>query len=450
MRIQNKLALVVSCVVLASCGSGGPSNGQSSLSYNWDIRPVLSENCFACHGPNVKGGPKGHLRLDSFEAATSELPDSHGKYALVPGHPDRSELVRRITSTDPDVMMPPPDSNKSISPKQAALLTDWISQGAKYQPHWAYVAPEKTAPSRSTFQGRVVNPIDGFIFARLEKEKLRPRPEADRATLINRVTLDLTGLPPTLDEVDGFVKDKDPNAYEALVDRLLSSKARAEHMTAQWLDIARFADTDGYLEDAGGRLLYPWRDWAISAFNDNMPFDRFSTWQIAGDLLPNPTHEQLLATTFLRLGQRSSENGLIEKEYLAEYAIDRVETVGVGYLGHTVGCARCHDHKYDPISAKDFYSFSAFFSNTNEPGFYAPGMTPGLEAGPTLVLADQETQARLDGHKEAGKPLCGCEIQSVGGRRCQSRNLEVATRYGAQGVAGSGHRARNGGSLSVR
>ncbi len=391
MFTRRRLATLLLISSLSGCAD---RNGAESLSYNWDVRPVLSDNCFRCHGPDSKSR-KAKLRLDQFAVATADLADSPGKRAIVPGHSDQSEVIRRITSTDPDAVMPPPSTGKTLSKAQRSLIAQWIDSGATYQPHWAYVPPEKVRPPSSPLDKQAANEIDRFVFARLAQEGLAPSPEADRATLINRVTLDLTGLPPTLEEVKSFVADRDLKSYEKLVDHLLSSTAHAEHMTAQWLDIARYSDSDGYLEDAGGRLLYPWRDWVISAYEKNMPFDQFSTLQIAGDLVPSPTPETTLPTTFLRLGQRSSENGLIEDEYLNEYAIDRVETIGAGFLGHTVGCSRCHDHKYDPISQKDFYSFAAFFSRTNEPGFYAPGFVPGVEAGPTLLLPDDDTKKKL-------------------------------------------------------
>ena len=369
------------------------------LSFNWDVRPIISDNCFACHGPDAEGGQKAGLRLDQFETATGELPETPGKFAIVPGDTASSELISRIFSTDPDLVMPPPETNKTLSDQEKQVLASWIDQGAAYERHWAYEKVERpVVPEYPAAEGRA---IDAFIGARLDVDGMTFAPQADRATLINRVTMDLTGLPPALDVVDAFVAEDSPNAYENLVDRLLASPEHAEHMTAQWLDIARWADTDGYLEDGGDRLLHPWRDWVISAYQDNMPFDEFLTWQVAGDLLPNPTKEQILATTFLRLGQRSSENGIIPEEYINEYAIDRVETLGVGILGHTVGCARCHDHKYDPISIKDFYAFAAFFSDTAENGFYTPGGSilaagfVGAESGATLILPDAQTQAEL-------------------------------------------------------
>lgn len=393
------LVLLSLSLSLSGCGEPDAAGPDAALSFNWDVRPIISDNCFACHGPDAEGGQKAGLRLDLFETATAELPESPGKFAIVPGAADASELIRRISSSDPDVVMPPPDSNKTLTPAEKQTLANWIDQGAAYERHWAYVPvqrpalPEGTAPA--------TNPVDAWIGARLQQEGLAPAAAADPHTLINRVTLDLTGLPPTLEEVDAFVADTSPGAYEALVDRLLASTAHAEHMTAQWLDVARWADTDGYLEDAGSRLLHPWRDWVLSAYQRNLPFDDFLGWQLAGDLLPQPTQEQILATTFLRLGQRSSENGIIAEEYANEYAVDRVETLGVGILGHTLGCARCHDHKYDPVSINDFYSFAAFFSDTREPGFYTPGGTlpaagfVGIESGATLKLPDAAAAAEL-------------------------------------------------------
>ena len=388
-------------LMLMGCGNSGDSRQQAGitepLSYNWDVRPIISDNCFACHGPDAEGGQKAGLRLDLSDTATGELPESPGKFAIVAGDPDASELVRRIMSTDPGVVMPPPDTNKTLSPEEKQLLSSWIEQGAEYEKHWAYVPvsrPDTPSPAG-------VNEIDAFIDARLGQEGLALSEEADKATLINRVTLDLTGLPPTLEAVADFEANTSPDAYENVVDTLLASVEHAEHMTGQWLDIARWSDTDGYLEDGGNRLLHPWRDWVISAYQENMPYDDFLTWQIAGDLLPNASLEQIMATTFLRLGQRSSENGIIPEEYENEYAIDRVETLGVGVLGHTVGCARCHDHKYDPISIRDFYAFAGFFSNTRENGFYSPGGSiatagfVGAESGASLVLPDAETESRL-------------------------------------------------------
>jgi hypothetical protein len=361
--------------------------------YNWDVRPILSENCFRCHGPNANSR-QASLRLDVPEVAFAELKEAPGKYAIVPGKPERSVLVQRITSTDPEKRMPPKELHKVLSAKDIAILRTWISQGAKYKPHWAFVPPEKVPPPRTKYSDRAVSSIDRFVFARIEREGLRPSPEADKETLINRVTLSLTGLPPSLAEVDAYVKDNSSNAYEKIVDRLLASPAYGERMGAYWMDVARWAETDGFLDDRGDRLLWPWRDWMIAAFNKNMPYDQFVTWQLAGDLLPNHTEEQVLATAFGRLGKRNTEDGTIDEEYRVEYTIDRTSTVGTAFLGLTVGCARCHDHKYDPVSQKDFYSLSGFFNNLEEPGFYPKGSF-GVTAGPTLRWTDKETEAKI-------------------------------------------------------
>ena len=347
------------------------------VDFNWQIRPILSENCFRCHGPDANSRRAG-LRLDQKEAAYAQ--------AITPGKPEKSELVSRITSKDPSYRMPPPAASaKPLTAAEIATLTEWVRQGAEYEPHWAFIPPVKVKGPQT---------IDRFVRARLEKEGLKPSPEADKATLINRVTLTLTGLPPTLQEVDAFLADKSSNAYEKVVDRLLASPAYGENMAAYWMNIARYSDSDGFLDDHHDRLFWPYRDWVIGAFNRNMPFDQFSTWQLAGDLLPNATKEQKLATAFLRVGKRTTENGAIDEEYRVEYALDRANVVGQGFLALTTGCARCHDHKYDPIPQKQYYSLSGFFNSTDEPGFFAPGFST-IQGGPTLPWTDKETDAKI-------------------------------------------------------
>ncbi len=349
----------------------------ASVDFNWDVRPILSENCFRCHGPDANSRRAG-LRLDQKEAAYAQ--------AITPGKPEQSELVSRITSKDPSYRMPPPAASaKPLTPAEIATLTEWIRQGAEYKPHWAFIAPVKVDAPQA---------IDRLVRARLDKEGLKPSPEADKATLINRVTLTLTGLPPTLQEVDAFLADKSPNAYEKVVDRLLASPAYGENMAAYWMNIARYSDSDGFLDDHHDRLFWPYRDWVIGAFNRNMPFDQFSTWQLAGDLLPGATKEQKLATAFLRVGKRTTENGAIDEEYRVEYALDRANVIGQGFLALTTGCARCHDHKYDPIPQKQYYSLSGFFNSADEPGFFAPGFST-IQGGPTLPWTDKETDAKI-------------------------------------------------------
>ncbi len=347
------------------------------VDFNWQVRPILSDNCFRCHVPDANSRRAG-LRLDQKDAAYAQ--------AITPGNPEKSELVSRITSKDPSYRMPPPAASaKPLTAAEIATLTEWVRQGAEYKPHWAFIPPVKATGPRT---------IDRFVRTRLENEGLKPSPEADRATLINRVTLTLTGLPPTLREVDAFLADKSSNAYEKVVDRLLASPAYGENMAAYWMNIARYSDSDGFLDDHHDRLFWPYRDWVIGAFNRNMPFDRFSTWQLAGDLLPNAGKEQKLATAFLRVGKRTTENGAIDEEYRVEYALDRANVVGQGFLALTTGCARCHDHKYDPIPQKQYYSLSGFFNSADEPGFFAPGFST-IQGGPTLPWTDKETDAKI-------------------------------------------------------
>jgi len=366
----------------------------AKISYNWDVAPILSNNCFRCHG-NDAGKRKAGLRLDMAANAYAPVPEHKAHRAIVPHNPGASELVRRIRSSDPDVRMPPKETHKVLSPVEIATLTRWIEQGAEYEELWSYIPPKTAAPQHTEFDKQAVNDIDRYIYARLQKVALRPSPEADRETLINRVTLDLTGLPPTLQEVDAFLADEDPNAYEHLVDLLLASPAYGERMASTWMDVARYAETDGYLDDLHDRLFYPWRDWVVSAFNRNMPYNQFATWQLAGDLLPNPNKEQILATVFGRLGKRSTENGIIDEEYRVDYRNERSEMVGKAFLGLTVGCAKCHDHKYDVISQKDYYAFAGFFNSIDERGFYAPAWT-GRNVGPTLAWPSAQQQTELN------------------------------------------------------
>jgi mono/diheme cytochrome c family protein len=334
-----------------------------TISFNQHIRPIFVANCFRCHGSDP-GTREAELRLDRPEFAFA--PRANGQTAIVKGDPARSALVRRITSSDPETVMPPPETHKTLTPREIALLERWIKEGAPYEPHWAFIKPERPALPEVRQAGLVANPIDRFVLARLEEEGLTPNPEADRHTLIRRVTLDLTGLPPTPAEIDAFVHDTSPKAYEVLVDRLLARPSYGEHRARYWLDAVRYADTHGYHFD-NYRSIWPYRDWVIDAFNANQPFDRFTQEQIAGDLLPRATNSQLIATGFIRAGMSTSEGGTIPEENLANYATDRVETTSQVWLGLTVGCARCHDHKFDPITAKDFYSMAAFFRNTTQP-----------------------------------------------------------------------------------
>ena len=358
--------------------------------WNWDVRPILSQNCFSCHG---QGMQKAGLRLDLQKAAYDPIPDDKNKRAIVPGNLRKSELYKSIISTDPDRKMPPREAHKTLSARDVAVIERWIAQGAQYKQHWAYIAPTIVKPKQTKWDNQAVNEIDRYIYAKLAQEGLSPSPEVDRETLINRVTLDLTGLPPTLEEVDAFVNDKDPNAYEKLVDRLLASIEYAERQTNIWLDVARYADTRGGLNDNERPLTYPYRDWVIDAFNRNMPYDQFVTWQLAGDQLQNPTREQLLATAFLKAGRQDSEGGSIDEEFRVNNVNERTELIGKDFLGLTVGCAKCHDHKYDVIAQADYYSIAAFFNQMDEGGLASASR--GTPRGATLEWPTASQAERL-------------------------------------------------------
>jgi Protein of unknown function (DUF1553)/Protein of unknown function (DUF1549)/Concanavalin A-like lectin/glucanases superfamily/Planctomycete cytochrome C len=347
--------------------------------WNWDVRPILSQNCFSCHSQGIQ---KAGLRLDLQKSAYDPIPDDKNKRAIVPGNLRKSEAYKRIISTDPDQKMPPREAHKTLSARDVAVIERWIAQGAQYKQHWAYIAPTVVKPKQTKWDNQAVNEIDRYMYAKLAQEGLSPAPDADRETLINRVTLDLTGLPPTLEEVDAFVNDKDPNAYEKLVDRLLASIEYAERQTNIWLDVARYADTRGGLNDNERPLTYPYRDWVIDAFNRNMPYDQFVTWQLAGDQLQNPTREQLLATAFLKAGRQDSEGGSIDEEFRVNNVNERTELIGKDFLGLTVGCAKCHDHKYDVIAQADYYSIAAFFNQMDEGGLASASR--GTPRGATL------------------------------------------------------------------
>ena len=370
------------------------------VDYNWHVHPILSENCLICHGPSDVDRQAG-LRLDRAETAFAELPESPGRYAVVPGNPGSSELIRRIGAASADERMPPPESHKdALSTQEVAILERWVADGAQYKPHWAFIPVAKPDVPDSPFGDRVRNPIDNFVQSRLPQAGLTPAPTASADTLINRVSLVLTGLPPTLEEVDAFVADSSERAYENLVDRLLASPRYGERMATVWLDVARYAESDGFFDDVMDRTVYPWRDWVIEAFNGNMPFDEFSRWQLAGDLMPDATRDQKLATAFGRLGQRSTENGVVDEEYRIEYVLERTELIGTAYLGLSVGCARCHDHKYDPIAQRDFYALSGFFNSIDERGFYSPGYSS--TAGPSLLFSvDDDAEAQLNDARRA-------------------------------------------------
>ena len=358
------------------------------VDYNRQVRPILSDKCYACHGPDESHREAG-LRLDLRDEALA--PADSGKPAIVPGRPDESALVKRVFATSRGAVMPPPKTGKTLTATEKQALRDWVAQGAKFQTHWAFQPPRKPPLPKVKNETWVRNPIDRFILARLEAEGLKPEPEADRATLARRLSLDLTGLPPTPADVDAFLADPRPDAYERLVDRLLASPHYGERLALDWLDAARYADTHGYHIDSG-RDMTRWRDWVINAFNRNLPFDRFTVEQLAGDLLPSPTLDQKIASGFNRNHMITFEGGVIPEEYLTAYIVDRVNTTGTVWLGLTVACTQCHDHKFDPITQKEFYQFYAFFNGVPENGVDG---SKG-NAAPSIKAPSPAEQAALD------------------------------------------------------
>lgn len=385
-------------LVLTSCGqlqvpdavTQAEKKLPAHIDFNRDVKPILSDRCFSCHGPD-KNKREAELRLDIASQAFAPLHSGNGN-AITPGRPDKSQLAHRILSSDPEFKMPPPNSNLSLDPTEMATLVKWIEQGAEYKPHWAFIPPQKApVPDVANKTCIPVNPIDNFIFATLEKKGLAPSPPADKERLLRRVTLDLTGLPPSIAEIDRFLADTSANAYEKVVDRLLQTDAYAERMAMEWMDVARYADSHGMHAD-GLRYMWPWRDWVISAFKKNMPYDSFATWQLAGDLIPHATKEQILATAFNRNHPMTAEGGVIDEEFRLLNVFDRTNTTGIAFLGLSLECAKCHDHKFDPISQKNYYQMSAFFNNIKELGMTGDDGN----YGPMLLLSDAATDKKLD------------------------------------------------------
>lgn len=376
--------MLVGLLTIAPWAWGAPS-------YNRDIRPILSENCFYCHGqdPNHR---KAGLRLDRADGAMKAV--KSGEIAIVPGDLKNSALIERINSTYADDQMPPPDSNRMLSAEQKKTLAEWIKSGAKYEEHWAYIAPVKAELPVVKNAGWVRNPIDRFVLAKLEAAGMEPAPEADRATLIRRLYDDLIGLPPTPAEVDAFVADQSPNSYENLVDKLLASEHYGERMALPWLDAARYADSNGFQQE-GDTWQWVWRDWVVKALNRNEPFDQFSIEQLAGDLLPHPTPEQMVATAFNRNHLLNGEGGAIPEEQRFNNLFDRVDTTATTWLGLTVACAQCHDHKYDPITQRDYYSLLAAFNNVSETGLAGNVSAQYRPAEPTMEYPTDEAKREL-------------------------------------------------------
>ncbi|EON76498.1 hypothetical protein ADIS_2948 [Lunatimonas lonarensis] len=361
------------------------------MSYNLHIRPILSENCFACHGPDANKREAG-LRLDAPEDAFSALKESPGKYAWVPGSPNSSEAYLRMIHKDPMELMPPPESNLKLTEREIRLIEKWIRQGVRYEPHWAFVPPHKSTLPAVKNQSWPKQELDYFVLEKIEKNRLKPNNEADPAQLLRRVTLDLTGLPPTVEEMRNFLKDPSSEKYEQVVDRLLASQAYGEKMAVHWMDVARYADSHGYQDDYY-RTQWPWRDWVIHAFNKNLSYETFVTWQLAGDLIPDATKETQLATAFNRNHKITEESGAIDEEYRVEYVVDRTNTLGMAFLGITLECAQCHDHKYDPISQKEYFQLYAFFNQVAEWGIEeaSPGFSRKSPAKyPMMEITDED------------------------------------------------------------
>ncbi len=355
------------------------------LNFAADIRPILSDACFHCHGADA-AQRKADLRLDRRE---NVLAERGGIRVIKPGDFQHSELYRRITSENPDERMPPVGSVRILTSEETDIIRRWIEQGAAWKEHWSFVTPHRPLVPRVGNEKWPIHDLDRFVLARLGRAGLEPSPVADRTQLLRRVTLDLTGLPPTIDEIDAYLADDAANAYERVVDRLLKSDRYGEHMAVLWLDLARYADTDGYQDDEP-RTMWRWREWLIDALNDDLPFDQFTIQQLAGDMLPNATSEQRLATGFLRNNRVNGEGGSIAEEFRVEYIIDRIETVSSTWMGLTTGCARCHDHKYDPITQKEFYELFAFFNQIPEPGTYR------RSARPTIKVPGRQVRRQIE------------------------------------------------------
>ena len=388
------IAFMFLLLTTGSSRGDGPAASEA-VNFSRDVLPILSEHCFACHGPDEKAR-KAKLRLDTREGLYGE--GRSGEIAVVPGKPEASELIHRITAEEPQRIMPPPKFGKPLKPEQIATLRRWVASGAEHRQHWAFVTPIRpdVPNSQAPPSWKSRNPIDAFVLAKLQEIGLTPNPEADPVTLIRRVTLDLTGLPPTPDEVAAFLADRSPNAYEKIVDRLLASPRYGEHRARYWLDAARYGDTHGLHLD-NYREIWPYRDWVIHAFNANKPFDEFIIEQIAGDMLPNATLDQKVASGFNRCHVTTSEGGSIAEEVYVRNVVDRVDTTGTVILGLTVGCARCHDHKYDPLTQKDYYSLFAYFNSLDA----SPLDGNSARYAPIARVASAEQLAQLENLRKA-------------------------------------------------
>ena len=360
-----------------------------TIDFNFHIKPILSDRCFKCHGPDANSR-EADLAFHDEAMAFSAIGKNKDRFAIVPGNPEQSELIKRIFTQDPDDVMPPPESNLTLSLREKNLLKKWVEQGAEWKKHWAFIAPQKVAVPKVENIAWVENEIDHFILEQLDRKGLVPSAAASKEKLIRRLSFDLTGLPPTLEEIDAFINDQNKGAFEKVVNRLLNSRAYGERMAIDWMDLARYADTHGYQNDFE-RVMWPWRDWVIHAFNSNMPYDQFVKWQLAGDLFENPSKVQILATAFNRNHKITYEGGVIDEEYRVEYVADRAQTFSTAFLGMTMECARCHDHKYDPLSQENYYQLFSFFNNVPEKGLVDEGKIPK----PYIEITQKEIDATL-------------------------------------------------------
>jgi hypothetical protein len=411
-------------LIFASCLHNDSPAANSKVSFNFDIRPILSDKCFKCHGPDANHR-EAHLRLDIADSAYAPLHNTKGAFAIVPGDPGQSQLLKRVSSSDPGFQMPPTDSHLGVLTQQEiSLFKDWIRQGARYERHWAFTPPEKSPLPKVQNPKWPRNEIDYFILAKLDQQNLQPNEEADKERLLKRLSLDLTGLPPTLKQQNEYLNDTRPDAYERQVDAMLAAPQYGEKMAVHWMDVARYADSYGYQDD-NIRTQWPWRDWVIHAFNENMPYDRFLVYQIAGDMLPNATKEQILATAFFRNHKYTEEGGVVPEEYRIEYLIDKTRTYGKGILGLTVECAQCHDHKYDPFPQKDYYSLLAFFNNTKEVGYEGDVSVSRPAKMPILTFNDSDIHSSLS---FINKKDTGAIMVSVMGERDTPRMTYLLSR----------------------
>lgn len=436
------LAFVGIVYAIQSCNSSGNQSIEAQMpdtvSYNFHVRPILSDKCFACHGPDANKREAG-LRLDIAEAAYKALKENPSAHALVPFKPGASEVFLRISTTDSALIMPPKSSNLKLTTHEIAVIEKWIKQGAKYERHWAFTPPKSPKVPKVKTEGWAKNELDYFILNKLEEKGMAPNSEADKERILKRLSLDLTGLPPSIEMMDKFLADGSSKAYEKAVVSMLQSPAYGEKMALYWMDVARYADSHGYQDD-NYRSQWPWRDWVIHAFNKNMPYDQFITWQLAGDLMPNATKEQLLATGFNRNHKITEEGGVIDEEYRVEYVTDRTNAFGKALLGVTLECAHCHDHKYDPFSQKEYYEVFAFFNNVKEVGLESTvGGVETYAKKPLMQISNEDVKKILS---FVNKPDTNKLIVSVMGdmdtlRKTYILNRGVYDAHGTEVTAGT-------------